>query len=251
MKIQIIGVGVVGTAQAYLASYLGHEVFGYDPGKSSSPYAKMHKELQTDVDITFLCTPEAFIESSVEALVRNKVKGVYVIKSTVPAKTTDTLSQKFGVHISHNPEFLRESISLEDIINPHVVVIGQCCPEHANILNNFYQPLNRPIIITQPTVSETVKLSLNSYLATLITFWNQIHDLAKALGISTQEVASITKYNPRVSAYGTEFFGVPFGGKCLPKDLEQTIQVCQKAGFNPKFLQSVKDFNREINADRL
>ncbi len=251
MRVQIVGVGVVGTAQAYLASHLGHEVLGYNPGKSSSPYAKMFRDLQTEVDITFLCTPEAIIESSIEALVRNKVKGVYVIKSTVPSRTTEILSQKYNVHIAHNPEFLRESVSLEDIIHPHVVVIGECCSEHADILKNFYQPLGCPIVVTQPTVSETVKLSLNSYLATLITFWNQIDEMAKALGISTQEVARITRYNPRVSAYGTAFFGAPFGGKCLPKDLDQTIQVSREAGVNPRFLESVRDFNRTINANPL
>jgi nucleotide sugar dehydrogenase len=247
MRIQIVGVGVVGTAQAYLASQLGHTVTGYDPGKTSSPYAQMHTELQPDVDITFLCPPEAFIESSVEALVGHKVKGVFVIKSTVPSRTTITLQKKFAVHIAHNPEFLKESISLDDILHPQVVVIGECCPEHAAVLKSFYQPLGRPIIITQPTVSETVKLSLNSYLATLITYWNQIDELAKALGISTREVADIMKQNPRVSAYGTEFFGSPFGGKCLPKDLNQTIQVCQNAGFEPGFLEAVRDFNRKLD----
>jgi UDPglucose 6-dehydrogenase len=251
MRIQIVGVGVVGTAQAYLASHLGHEVTGYNPGKTSSPYAKMLEDLQTDVDITFLCPPEKAIESSIEALVGNKVKGVYVIKSTVPSKTTKTLSQKYGVHIAHNPEFLRENVSLQDIIHPHMVVIGQCCPEHADILKDFYQPLGCPIIVTQPTVSETVKLTLNSYLATLITFWNQINEVAKALDISTEEVAKIVKHNPRVSAYGTEFFGSPFGGKCLPKDLDQTIQLCQQAGFNPRFFEAVRDFNRKINANPL
>jgi UDPglucose 6-dehydrogenase len=251
MRIQIVGVGVVGTAQAYLASHLGHEVLGYNPGKNSSPYAKMFKDLQTDVDVTFLCTPETIIESSIEALVRNKVKGLFVIKSTVPSRTTETLSKKYGVHIAHNPEFLRESVSLEDIIHPQVVVIGECCSEHAEILKEFYSPLGCPIIVTQPTVSETVKLTLNSYLATLITFWNQIDEMAKALGISTSEVARITKHNPRVSAYGTDFFGAPFGGKCLPKDLDQTIQVSQRAGIKPRFLESVRDFNRIFNANPL
>ena len=251
MRIQIVGVGVVGTAQAYLASYLGHEVSGYDPRKTSSPYAKIYPDLQTDVDITFLCPPEALIESSIENLARKKVKGVYVIKSTVPSKTAVTLSQKFGVHITHNPEFLREDIALEDIIHPQVVVIGECCGDHGAVLKKFYQPLGCPIIVTQPTVSETVKLTLNSYLATLITFWNQIDRLSKALGISTEEVARIAKHNPRVSAYGTEFFGSPFGGKCLPKDLEQTIQVCEGAGFHPHFFEAVREFNRNINADTL
>jgi UDPglucose 6-dehydrogenase len=238
---------VVGTSQAYLMSQLGHEVFGYDHHKSTSEYAKMVKEPEKEVDVTFLCTPEAAIEESIGMLVSKKVKGLYVIKSTVPSGTTKSLSEKYGIHIAHNPEFLREKTALQDVIHPNVVVIGQCCPEHGEILRHVYLPLACPIVITQPTISETVKLTLNSYLATLIAFWNEVNEIATALGISTEEVARITKFNSRVSAYGTEFFGSPFGGKCLPKDLNQLIAVGRKVGANPQMLEGVRDYNRTLN----
>ncbi len=246
MKIQIVGVGVVGGAQAYLASKLGHEVLGVDRGRPTSEYARMVPEMERDVDVTFICTQEAYVPGVVADLVERQVKGLYVIKSTVPPGTTHSLMEKYHIHICHNPEFLVEKIALESITHPSMVAIGQCCPTHSEILKNFYAPLGCPVVISQPTVTETVKLTLNSYLSTLISFWNEIDKVASALGISAKELAEIVKLDPRVSRYGTEFFGAPFGGKCLPKDLDQLIQVAHKVGADSFMLEAVRDFNKRI-----
>ena len=243
MKIQIVGMGVVGTAQAYLISQLGHEIVGIDRGRPTSEIARMAKEAEPDADLTFICTQEAFVEEVVTDLVQKKVKRPYVIKSTVPSGTTLKLAKRFGIHICHNPEFLREKTALDDVTHPNMVVVGQCCPEHGNLLKALYSPLGCPVFITEPTVSETVKLTLNSYLATLISFWNEVDKISSALGISTGEVAGIVKQNTRVSSYGTEFFGAPFGGKCLPKDLNQLIAVGHQAGIEPQLLEAIRDFN--------
>jgi UDPglucose 6-dehydrogenase len=246
MKIQIVGVGVVGGAQAYLASKLGHEVFGFDQKLSDFPHARMVKELEKDVDLTFICTPESAAPEVVNKLVTAKVKGLYVMKSTVPPKTTQSLMEKHEIHICHNPEFLVERIAFESISHPSVVVIGQCCSKHSKILKDFYSPLKCPIVITDSTTSEIAKLTINSYLATLISFWNEINRFTSTVGVSIEEVAAIAKCNPRVSAYGTEFFGVPFGGKCLPKDLEQLIQFYHEVNITPTLLESIRDFNKMI-----
>ena len=246
MKIQIIGVGAVGSAQAYLASKLGHEVIGFDPGKTTHQYARIVPEMEKDADITFICTPETFVGSAVDNFVRQGAKGLLVIKSTVPSGTTRELTDRYQMHICHNPEFLREKTAYEDILHPHFVAIGQCCDIHCTILKEFYKPLGCPIVSSQPTVTETVKLTLNAYLSTLISFWNEIDKLAKALNISTDEVANIVKFNPRVSAYGTEFFGSPFGGKCLPKDLDQILSVYNKLGAEAFFFAAVKEFNKRV-----
>jgi UDPglucose 6-dehydrogenase len=185
----------------------------------------------------------------IEDLVARKVRGLYVIKSTVPPGTTQGLMDKYHIHICHNPEFLRENSSFEDVLNPTSIVIGQCCQEHAAILQQLYAPLKCPIILTRPTVSETVKVTLNSYLATLISFWNQIDEISRALGIDTHEVARICNFNPRVSAYGTEFFGSAFGGKCLPKDLDQLINTGHQAGIKSQLLEAIKVYNRTLHAN--
>lgn len=247
MRVQIIGVGVVGSAQAYLASHLGHEVLGFDHHRTEFEHARMIKDIERDVALTFVCVPERSVPSVIDDLVERGVKGLYVIKSTVPPKTTQTLMEKYHVHICHNPEFLRETAAFEDVLNPSVVVIGECCADHGQLLRDFYRPLGEPIMVTEPTISETVKLTLNAYLSTLITFWNQIDQIAGSLGISTEEIAGIVKMNPRVSEYGTAFFGSPFGGKCLPKDLDQLIQSADQLGIQPKLLESIKEFNQKLS----
>lgn len=246
MRIQIIGVGVVGGAMAYLASELGHEVLGVDRSRPATEHARMVKEPERDVDVTFICTQEGSVPGVVAELVARGVNGLYVIKSTVPPGTTLGLMDKHGIHICHNPEFLVEKMALETISNPAMVAIGQCCETHSTTLKEFYSPLGCPIVVSHPTITEMVKLTLNSYLATLITFWNQIDKVTRPLGLDTEEVARIVKLNPRVSAYGTEFFGAPFGGKCLPKDLNQLIQVSHQAGANSAMLEAVRDFNKTI-----
>lgn len=247
MRVQIVGVGVVGEAQAHLATYLGHEVIGVDHHKPASKYARIVRTFEKDVDLTFICTPEAAVPGVVDNMVASQVKGLYIIKSTVPPKTTESLCDKHGIHIFHNPEFLRERFSFDDVIHPRVVILGQCCTDHCDVLKNYYAPLGCPIVITTPTVSETAKIALNSYLATLISFWNQVDILAKGLGISTAEVATIAKLDHRVSAYGTEFFGSPFGGKCLPKDLNQAIGAARQLGIVPQLFEAIRDFNGTIH----
>lgn len=246
MKIQIVGVGVVGEAQAYLASQLGHQVFGFDPRKQTCSHATMVSRLQTDVDITFICVPELEAERVVQQLVDENVGGLYVMKSSVPPGTTRSLMDKHRIHMCHNPEFLREISSFEDVMRPNFVLIGQCCSEHAGTVRDFYFPLGCPPLFTDPTTSETVKITLNSYLATLISFWNAVDGLTGLIGVDTKEVARILRCDHRVSRYGTDFFGAPFGGKCLPKDLSQLIQCCHRAGTDADMLEAVRDSNRKL-----
>jgi UDPglucose 6-dehydrogenase len=246
MRIQIIGVGVVGTFQAFLASQLGQEVLGFDHHKTKSEHAKMLDDMEQNVDVTFICTPETTVEEVVGQLVQKKSEGRLFIKSTVPPRTTRKLMEKYGIHICHNPEFLREKTAFEDVTHPHVVVIGQCCGEHSSVLRSFYLPLGSPIIVTEPTMSETLKVTQNSYLAMLISFWNEIDKVTSAMGLSTEELAGMAKLNPRVSGYGTEFFGSPFGGKCLPKDLNQLIEFSSSIGVKPELLEAIRDFNKKL-----
>jgi UDPglucose 6-dehydrogenase len=180
-------------------------------------------------------------------MVANEVKGLCVIKSTVPSGTTVALSNKYGIHISHNPEFLREESAFYDVTHPSAVVVGQCCAEHGDILKKLYSPMGCPVVISRPTVTETVKLTLNAYLSTLISFWNEVNLAAKAIGVDTKELADTVKLNPRVSAYGTDFFGTPFGGKCLPKDLDQYINVFQGAGADSTLFEAIREFNKRIS----
>ena len=249
MKIQVIGLGVVGKAQAYLMKKLGHTVTGYDVRPVDSPYMQDIKVTDAPVgnaDLTFICAPERVVPGVLGNLRAAEVHNPYVIKSTVPPGTTQTLMDEYGVHICHNPEFLREETAFEDVINQQFVVIGECCPEHGEFLADLYAPLNRPIIRVKPQVSELSKLVLNNYLATLITFWNEVDKLCDALGIDTKDVADVVKNDIRVSEYGTSFFSKPYGGTCLPKDLEQTLNLAYENGVNPLLFKAIKEINRRL-----
>ena len=199
-----------------------------------------------NADLTFICAPEKVVPAVLMDLRAAEVHNPYVIKSTVPPGTTQALMQEHGVHICHNPEFLREDTSFDDVVNQKFVVIGECCPEHGDMLADLYAPLARPIIRVKPQVSELAKLVLNNYLATLITFWNEVDKLCAALNIDTKDVADLVKNDERVSEYGTSFFGQPFGGKCLPKDLLQTITLCRSRGLNLKLFETMKEINTEL-----
>ena len=246
MHVQIIGMGVVGGAQAKLMQKLGHQVTGCDVHPGNLDGIPIVDKPVHDAELTFICTPEKYVPSVISNLRSTRVHNPYVIKSTVPTGTTQAAMLEHGVHICHNPEFLREETSVEDTLNQKFVVIGECCEKHGKELAELYKPLGAKIVRTKPNVSEMAKLILNNYLATLITFWNEMDRVCSVMNIDTKEVADIVKHDTRVSEYGTAFFGKPFGGKCLPKDLNQTLTLCRSKGISPRLLETVKEINAEV-----
>lgn len=244
MRINVIGYGVVGKAQCFLLRRLGHAVFIFDPYLFPSI-----EQPERNVDLTFICTPESAVEEAVHNLVREKVRGLYVIKSTVPIGTTKRLMEKYGVHIAHNPEFLREKHAYEDVVNPSRIVIGLCCESHGHVLRALYAPLKRPIYLTDPSTSEAVKLFSNAYLSMLITFWNEAYELSQKIGLDVSEVAKLMLEDVRISSYGTAKFGQPFGGKCLPSNLDMLITAFRNEGLNPTLFEAVREYNRKMRSD--
>jgi len=260
MKIQIIGFGVVGSAQAFLASELGHSVYVYDVEKDVKKSGYDYFYLPTpmsDADITFICVPETRVEDVVADLANENASGAIAIKSTVPPKTTETLMEKYKIHLSHNPEFLREKYAYQDVLAPSRVIIGACCNYHGEILKNFYKPLqkkfNFEIYITTPAISEAVKVVTNNLRATVITFWNEESEYLSKLGIDIHEVAKLVQQGKTIDEWeggkwGVRFFGLPFGGKCLPKDLNMTISEMRKIGLNPLLFEAVREYNEKLTS---
>jgi len=251
VKVSIIGFGVVGRAQAYLMHALGHEVYVYDVSKIADPpdYVKIVKSPYSDPDLTFICVPEDAVEETVEMLIEKDNNDFFVIKSTVPPTTTRRLMEKYGIHICHNPEFLREAHSLKDAVTPSRIVIGECCPKHGLLLKTVYAPLGVKTYVTDPTTSELIKLAINSLRAVIITYWNEIYELAEELGVKTEDVVKIVDQGRTIDSYeggnwGTRFFGKPFGGKCLPKDLTQLIKAFRDHSLNPRLFEAVREYNR-------
>jgi UDPglucose 6-dehydrogenase len=242
MRINVVGYGTVGKAQAFLLRKLNHEVFVFDPYVFPGVTAP-----EKNVDLTFICTPESAVEESVQTLLKEEVTGLYVIKSTVTVGTTEALIKKYGIHLTHNPEFLRENTACNDVENPDRIIIGQCCQEHGAELVSLYSPMKKPVFITDPTSSEAAKLLSNSHLAMLITFWNEADQLAEKCGLDISELAKLVTADNRISLYGTSKFGEPFEGKCLPANLDQLITAFHDAGLNPLLFEAIKKYNQRLS----
>jgi len=241
MRINVVGYGTVGKAQALLLRKMNHQVFVFDP--------KLFPDVtqpEKNVDISFICTPGNAVDEALTNLIRERVEGLFVIKSTTNVGATEELMKKHGVHVAHNPEFLREQCANDDIMNPDRIIIGQCCKEHAEKLVALYAPMEKTIFITDPQTSEAAKLLSNSHLATLITFWNEANELAKKRGLDIQELAKLVCSDRRISAYGTSKFGEPFSGKCLPSNVDQLIEAFRQEGLNPLLFEAVKKFNQRL-----
>lgn len=251
LKLQIIGQGVVGKATGNGFQRYGHEVVFKDRGDTLE-----------DADIHFICVPESEVENVIQALKRAlpgmvpkipwatdeivlvQRTNFVVIKSTVPPKTTVQLSDKYNIHICNNPEFLREGVAEYEFINPARIVIGECCRDHGDLLEELYKPFRSPIVRCTPTEAEMVKLASNCYLACLIAYWHEIQHVCEKIGINSHVIGRIAAMDPRISSYGASMHG-RFGLRCLPKDLEQMLSVCKKLGYGAPLLNAVRKVNEE------
>lgn len=236
--IHVVGYkGVVGNATYELFKRLGHKVTGSDKG-----------DLLPPADIYFVCVPEDIVEDLVLHW-KDDVWGrpLIVIRSSVTPGTCVKLTNEIRyLHICHNPEFLREATAVQDEFNPARIVIGQCCHEHGRLLKSLYRPLRVPIVLTDPTTSELVKLASNCYLATIISYWNEIEKLAQKVGVSGHQVGMIASMDPRISSYGARFHN-KYGGRCLPKDTVQLIKYYEEElGMDPVLLKAVEEVNNSL-----
>lgn len=234
VKLTVIGhKGVVGGATYQLFKRLGYDVTGVDVG--DKPMVS---------DIAFVCVPEGLVTAE---LLKEYVTGLFVVRSTVLPGACEALEKATGVHVAHNPEFLRESTALMDSFNPDRIIIGGCCRRHSASLTKLYAPLRRPIYCASRKVTELTKLASNAYLATLISYWNEIDELAECLGVSGTEIGMLASTDPRISYYGSRLHD-HYGGKCLPKDARRLIDLCRANYMNPALLEAVERVNERCES---
>jgi nucleotide sugar dehydrogenase len=232
IKIQIIGPGVIGKATGEGFGRYGHDVWYVDKDDKLHP-ATFH----------FICVPEKEVKKVIEKMRDSNIlgSGTIVVRSTItPAIYEDIIS--IYPHISHNPEFLRESVAEYEFMTANRVIIGECCKEHGMSLDDLYKPFQIPIIHTKPLISIMVKLTTNAYLSTTISFWNEIKEICDGVGINSHKVGSIVSMDPRIPTYGAKMHGKPFGGKCLPKDLDQMLELYEDSIL----LKAVKEVNERL-----
>ena len=177
---------------------------------------------------------------------------IVIDKSTVPVGTGDWVEEFIAEHQQSDcdfdvvscPEFLREGSAVSDTMNPDRIVIGTEDQKPAEILDELHQDFNAPILHTDRHSAEIIKYAANAFLATKISFINEIANICERSGGNVEEVAKGIGTDHRIS---DKFLraGVGFGGACFPKDTKAIVKTAKENGYDFKVVNSVVEVNEE------
>ncbi len=190
---------------------------------------------------------------------------IIVTKSTVPVGTAEKVRATLEAHglqaethfdVVSNPEFLREGVAVEDFMKPDRVVVGTSSKRAAEAMTLLYEPFVRqgnPIIVMDERSSEMTKYAANAFLATKITFMNEVSNLCDRVGANVDMIRKGIGSDSRI---GRQFLyaGIGFGGSCFPKDVQALDRTSDEHGYSFQILKSVLDVNdyqRGILVDRV
>ena len=183
---------------------------------------------------------------------------IIVNKSTVPVGTgdwvadiiNDSQTKPIPFSVVSCPEFLREGNAIQDFMNPHRTVLGSLDAFAADQVAQLHLPLRSPIIITDLRTAEMIKYASNAFLATKISFINEIANICEALGADIKEVAVGMGSDPRIGSAFLEA-GIGYGGSCFPKDVKALAHMASEKGSHPQLLNSVMDINADARLKTL
>ncbi len=264
-NIGIIGQGFVGTA---IKEGMQHAltVDTYDKYKSELSTCNSVKELCKKTKIIFVCLPTpmktdgscdlSIVESTVEEINKHSNFHIAVIKSTVPPGTTERLNKTFkNVSVVFSPEFLTEANFLDDFKNQNRIIIGGPRPATTIVKNMFRKVFQEVTIVTTGSnTAETVKYFTNCFLATKVSFANEMKQICDEVNVDYDKVVEYGLYDKRI---GRTHLSTPgpdgrggFGGSCFPKDLNALIHVAKDNGVKPTVLQAVWEKNLEVRPER-
>lgn len=176
---------------------------------------------------------------------------VVVNKSTVPVGTADRVRSLIAdknpdaqVEVCSVPEFLREGSAVKDTFNPDRVIIGTNSDKAAGILTELHQPLTDNIVVTDPRSSEMIKYASNAFLATKISFVNEVANICDYYGA---DINAVTRGMGMDNRIGPKFLnaGIGYGGSCFPKDVKAIKHLAEVKGYYPQLLQAVNDVNEK------
>jgi len=192
-----------------------------------------------------------YVASAAQSIAENMTDPLIVVnKSTVPVGTGDWVAEIIKRHqpdsipfsVVSCPEFLREGSAISDFMQPHRTVLGSLDLEAADKVAQLHLPLRSPIVITDLRTAEMIKYASNAFLATKISFINEIANICEALGADVKEVAVGMGYDRRI---GPQFLdaGLGYGGSCFPKDVKALSYMAAEKGRHPQLLHAVMEIN--------
>ncbi len=276
MKIGVVGLGYVGLVTAGVLSFQGYDVIGididenkinllknkrlpiYEPGlseiifsdKSKIYFTNSYEDLR-DREIIFIAVPTPSVNNEIDlSYVVNASKSIsslnknctIVIRSTVVPGTAKKVMGLTNLNVISNPEFMREGNAVYDTLHPDRIVVGG---KNAEIVANIWRFTNSPAIITTNENAELIKYASNSFLATKISFINEIANLCEKIpGCDIEIVAKGMGLDPRI---GDKFLkaGLGFGGSCFPKDTKAIASFAESLKVELKIVKDAIEVNDE------